>query len=241
MYAIFKKEITLFFSSLIAYISIGVFLLLNGIFLWILPDNILSSGYASLDRLFNIGPIVFLFLIPAITMRSFAEEQNTGTIEILSTKPVTDFQIILGKYFAGLLLILFSLIPTLLYYYTVNQLAVPVGNVDHGATWGSYMGLLLVGAAYLAIGIFASSVTDNQIVAFILGLSLCFFFFMFLDYLQDVDFLKPVNWLLDTFSIQSHYVSISRGIIDTRDVVFFISFIVVFLFLTRTIIQRRRW
>lgn len=241
MYAIFKKEITLFFSSLIAYISIGVFLLLTGIFLWVLPDNILSNGYASLDKLFSIGPIVFLFLIPAITMRSFAEEQNTGTIEILATKPVTDFQIILGKYFAGLVLVIFSLLPTLFYYYTISHLAVPAGNVDHGATIGSYLGLLLVGAAYLAIGIFASSVTDNQIVAFILGLTICFFFFMFLDYLPDLALFKSADWLLDIFSIQSHYTSISRGIIDTRDIVYFLSFITVFLFFTRTIIQRRRW
>jgi ABC-2 type transport system permease protein len=241
MLAIFKKEITLFFSSLIAYISIGVFLLLTGIFLWVLPDNILSNGYATLDRLFSIGPIVFLFLIPAITMRSFAEEQSTGTIEILATKPVTDFQIILGKYFAGLVLVIFSLLPTLVYYYTVNSLAVPVGNMDHGATIGSYMGLLLVGGAYLAIGIFASSVTDNQIVAFILGLSICFFFFMFLDYLPEMSLFQSTAWLFDIFSIQSHYTSISRGVIDTRDIVFFLSFITVFLFLTRTILQRRRW
>ena len=174
-------------------------------------------------------------------MRSFAEEQNTGTIEILATKPVTDFQIILGKYFAGLVLVVFSLLPTLIYYYTINHLASPIGNVDHGATIGSYIGLLFVGAAYLAIGIFASSVTDNQIVAFILGLALCFFFFMFLDYMPEINALSNLDWLFTMFSIQSHYVSISRGIVDTRDLVYFLSFITVFLFLTRTILQRRRW
>ncbi len=241
MFSIFKKEITLFFSSLIAYISIGVFLTITGIFLWVLPDNILANGYASLDMLFSIGPIVFLFLIPAITMRSFAEEQNTGTIEILSTKPVTDFQIILGKYFAGLVLVLFSLLPTLIYYYTVNTLAVPAGNVDHGATIGSYIGLLFVGAAYLSLGIFASSITDNQIVAFILGLILCFFFFMLLDLLPQMAIFASADWIFSMFSIQSHYQSISRGIVDTRDLVYFLSFITVFLFLTRTILQRRRW
>ena len=241
MFSIFKKEITLFFSSLIAYISIGVFLVITSIFLWVLPDNILHDGYATLDRLFSIGPIVFLFLIPAITMRSFAEEQNTGTIEILSTKPVTDFQIILGKYFAGLVLVIFSLLPTLLYYYTINTLAVPAGNVDHGATIGSYMGLLFVGGAYLAIGIFASSITDNQIVAFIIGLILCVFFFILLDFFAEMSIFSSVEWLFAMFSIQAHYLSISRGIVDTRDVVYFLSFITVFLFLTRTIIQRRRW
>jgi len=242
MLAIFKKEINLFFSSLIGYISIGVFLVLTGMFMWVLPNfNIFDYGYATLDQLFNIGPNVFLFLIPAITMRSFAEEQKNGTIEIISTKPVTDFQIVLGKYLAGLVLVLFALLPTLLYFYTVSDLAFPKGNVDAGAAWGSYIGLLFVGGAYLAIGLFASSVTDNQIVSFILGMFLCLFFFQIVDWLKEISFLTSFDAIFDALSLQSHYTSISRGVLDTRDLVYFLSFISVFLFSTKTVIASRKW
>jgi ABC-2 type transport system permease protein len=241
MIAIFKKELSVFFSSLIGYIAIGVFLLATGLFTWILKENLFENGYASLDILFGIGPIVFIFLIPAITMRSFAEEQKSGTIEILSTKPVTDIQIVLGKYLAGLVLVLFSLAPTLLYYYTVLALQAPGAGMDTGATWGSYIGLFFLGAVYLAIGLFASSITDNQIVAFITGMFLCFFFYNLLDYLKDLNMFNPLNFFFDAFSIQSHYVSISRGVLDTRDVVYFLSFILFFIYLTKIIIQRRKY
>jgi len=240
--AIFKKEINLFFSSLIGYISIGVFLALTGMFMWVLPNfNIFDYGYATLDQLFNIGPNVFLFLIPAITMRSFADEQKTGTIEIISTKPVTDFQIVFGKYLAGLVLVLFSLLPTLLYFYTISDLAYPRGNVDAGAAWGSYIGLLFVGGAYLAVGLFASSVTDNQIVSFILGMFLCLFFFQILDWMKEISFLTSFDSIFDALSIQSHYISISRGVLDTRDLIYFVSFAGVFLFSTKTVIASRKW
>jgi ABC-2 type transport system permease protein len=242
MLAIFKKEINLFFSSLIGYISIGVFLVLTGIFMWVLPSsNIFDYGFANLDQLFTMGPFVFLFLIPAITMRTFAEEQKTGTIEIISTKPVTDFQIVTGKYLAGLVLVVISLLPTLLYFYTVSDLAFPKGNVDAGAAWGSYLGLLFIGATYLAMGMFASSVTDNQIVSFILGMFLCLFFFQLLDFLKDISFLTSFDSIFDALSLQSHYTSISRGVLDTRDVIYFLSFIGIFLFSTKTVIQSRKW
>lgn len=242
MIAIFKKEINLFFSSLIGYISIGVFLIFTGIFMWVLPTyNIFEYGFATLDQLFTIGPFVFLFLIPAITMRSFAEEQKTGTIETISTRPVTDFQIVFGKYLAGLVLILFSLLPTLLYFYTVFDLAYPKGNVDTGAAWGSYLGLLFIGGAYLAIGLFSSSITDNQIVSFILGMFLCFFFFQLLDFMKEISFLTSFDSVFDALSLQSHYTSISRGVLDTRDLVYFLSFIGIFLFSTKTVIASRKW
>lgn len=242
MFAIFRKEITLFFSSLIGYIAIGVFLILTGLFLWVLPDfNVFDNKYATLEQLFTIAPFVFMFLIPAITMRSFAEEQKTGTIEILSTKPVTDFQIVFGKYLAGLVLIMFSLLPTLLYFYTVYDMAVPHGNVDTGATWGSYIGLVFLGGSYLAIGLFASSLTDNQIVSFIVGMFLCFFFFQLLDYLHGLSFLQGSEGIFEALSIQTHYTSISRGVVDTRDLIYFLSFIAVFLFGTKTIIGSRKW
>ncbi len=242
MLAIFRKEINLFFSSLIGYIVIAVFLIGNGIYLWFLPgENIFDRMTASLDQLFYVGPFVFWFLIPAITMRSFAEERKAGTIEILSTQPVTDMQIVLGKYFAGFILVLFSLLPTLVYYYTIYVLALPAGNIDSGAIWGSYLGLLFLGATYLSIGIFASSITDNQIIAFIISLILCFFFYTFLDLIRSITFFIAIDPILDALSINSHYVSISRGVLDTRDFVYFLSFITAFLFMTKTVIQSRRY
>lgn len=242
MFAIFRKEVTLFFSSLIGYIAIGVFLIANGLFIWVLPDfNIFDYGFATLEQLFQISPFVFLFLIPAITMRSFAEEQKTGTIEIISTKPVSDFQIVMGKYLAGLFLVFLSLLPTLLYFYTVSALAVPQGNVDSGATWGSYIGLLFLASAYLSIGLFASSLTDNQIVAFIVGMFLCFFFYQLLDFMRGLSFLTALDPILQQISIQNHYTSISRGVLDTRDLVYFISFSGLFLLFTRNMIQSRKW
>jgi ABC-2 type transport system permease protein len=242
VFAIFRKEITLFFSSLIGYIAIGVFLVFTGLFMWVLNDfNVFDNEYATLEQLFEIAPFVFLFLIPAITMRSFAEEQKTGTIEILSTKPVTDFEIVFGKYLAGLVLIMFSLLPTLLYFYTVYELAVPQGNMDTGATWGSYIGLVFLGGAYLAMGLFASSLTDNQIVSFIVGMFLCFFFYQLLDYLRGLSFFESADIVWESLSIKTHYTSISRGVVDTRDLVYFITFIAVFLFGTKTIIGSRKW
>ena len=242
MYAIFRKEINTFFSSLIGYIVIAVFLIGNGIYLWFLPgENIFDRMTASLDQLFYVGPFVFWFLIPAITMRSFAEERKSGTIEILSTQPITDMQIVLGKYLAGLVLVLFSLLPTLVYYYTIYTLALPAGNIDSGAIWGSYLGLLFIGATYLSIGIFASSVTDNQIIAFIISLVLCFVFYSFLDLIRSIPFFIAIDTILEALSINTHYISISRGVLDTRDFVYFLSFITAFLFMTKTVIQSRRY
>ena len=241
MWSIYRKEINIFFSSLIGYISICTFLILMSLFLWILPGNILSNGYASLDVLFQLGPRILMLLIPAITMRSFAEEKKSGTIETLATKPVTEMQIVHGKFFAGMVLVLFSITPTILYYYSIYQLAEPIGNIDHGATIGSYLGLILVSGAYLAIGNYISSITDNQIVAFIGGLFVCFFFFMLLGFLSQIPFFGNYEWIFSLFSLEFHYQSISRGIIDTRDILYFISFIYVFLLLTKLSLERRKW
>ena len=168
MFAIFKKEIQQFFSSLIGYVAIIVFLSLLGLFLWIFPDsNLLDTGYANLDYFFYVAPKVFCILIPAVTMRSFAEEINTGTIELLSTRPVTELEIIMGKYLAALVLVLITILPTFIYFYTIYHLAQPVGNVDVGGVLGSYFGLMFLGAVFVAIGIFCSAITSNQIVAFI--------------------------------------------------------------------------
>ncbi len=243
MFTIFQKEVNLFFSSLIGYISIGVFLLITALFLWVFPStSILEYGYASLDYLFTIAPWVLMFLIPAITMRSFSEEMRSGTIEILATRPITDLQIILGKYFAALFLVFFALLPTLFYYYTVYALGSPVGNVDTGATWGSYIGLLLLGGAFVAIGIFASSLTDNQIVAFLLAVFLCFFCFAAFDYLSQLNvFYASIDDVIELLGINAHYISISRGVVDTRDLVYFFSFIAIFIVMTKTVLESRKW
>jgi len=243
MLSIFKKEINLFFSSLIGYIAIAVFLMTTGLFLWIFPDSSLFNyGFATLDNFFFIAPWVFLFLIPAITMRSFSEEIKSGTIELLVTRPISDLQIILGKYFAALFLVFFALLPTLLYFYTVYQLGAPAGNIDTGATWGSYIGLLLLGAAFVAIGIFGSAITSNQIVAFILSVFLCFIFFMVFELISSMNiFYAKLDSLLEQIGINYHYESISRGVVDTRDLVYFISLITIFILLTKLILESRKW
>lgn len=243
MLTVFRKEISLFFSSLIAYLVIAVFLIINGVFLWVLPEsNILSEGYASLEQLFSISPYVFMFLVPAVTMRMFAEEQKTGTIEILSTKPISDVQIIMGKFLAGTVLVLLALLPTLVYFYTVYELATPVGNMDVGATVGSYIGLFLIGAVYVSMGVFASSITDNQIVAFILAFFLCFLSYSLLDWVKDLDFWgESLQEVLRSLALQSHYTSISRGVVDSRDLMYFFGVITVFIVLTKTQLAARKW
>ena len=178
MRTIYIKEIRSFLSSFIAYIVIVVFLVANGLFMWIFEDtNVLDFGYADMDTLFELSPWILMFLVSAITMRSFSEEKKVGTIETLTTKPLSDLAIIMGKFFAGFTLVLFSLIPTLIYFYSVYQLGEPVGNIDTGATFGSYLGLLMLGAVYVSIGIFASAITENQIVSFVVSLFVCFIFF----------------------------------------------------------------
>ena len=178
MLTIFSKEINTFFSSLIGYIAIVVFLLVTGLMMFVFPyTSLLDYNYATLYQLFSLAPIIFMFLIPAVTMGSFAEEIQTGTIELLTTRPLRDIEIVMGKYFANLILVLFALIPTLLYYYTVYQLGSPAGNLDSGAIQGSYIGLFLLAGVYTAIGVFASSLIDNQIVSFILATFLCFFMY----------------------------------------------------------------
>jgi ABC-2 type transport system permease protein len=246
MYTLFKKEIRSFLSSLIGYIAIGVFLLILGLFMWVIESNqtssnILDNGYANIDPLFILAPWVFLFLIPAITMRSFADEKKAGTIELLLTRPLTDLQIILAKYFAGFILVLFSLLPTLIYYYSVHRLGFPMGNIDTGGMWGSYIGLLFLGAAFVAVGIFASAITDNQVVSFILGLFLCFFVYTGFDYIGAFPFFSKIDNIIYALGINSHYVSMSRGVIDTRDMIYFISLIAVFILATRMVLESRKW
>lgn len=243
MLSIYRKEINVFFSSLIGYIALSVFLVGIGLFVWVFPDtNVLDYGYATLDTLFYAAPWVFMFLIPAITMRSFAEEIGTGTIELLVTRPLTDLDIILGKYFAAFTLVAFSVLPTLIYFYSVYHLGLPRGSIDTGATWGSYIGLLLLGAVFTAIGIFASSITRNQIVAFILALFLCFFFYIAFESLSSINvFYASTDDIIEMLGINYHYVSISRGVVDTRDIIYFLSIIALFISFTKISLESRKW
>ncbi len=243
MLAIYFKEINAFFSSLIGYIVIGVFLLLMGMVMWVFPDySVLDGNYAALDTLFTMAPLIFLFLIPAVTMRTFAEEKQTGTIELLVTRPISDWQIVGGKFFACFTLVVFALLPTVLYYITVYWLGAPPGNLDSGGILGSYIGLLFLISAFVAIGVFASSLTNNQIVAFLLAAFLCFFILMAFDYLSRLPvFFGKTDDLVQSFGIQYHYNSMSRGLLDTRDLVYFVSLTAVFLAATVLSLGRRRW
>lgn len=243
MWALFKKEISGFFSSLTGYVVMVVFLLLNSLFTWILPGqfNVLENGYATLDSLFAIAPWVFLFLVPAITMRMISEEKRTGTLDLLYTRPVSDLQIILAKFFASWGLVLFSLIPTLIYFWSVYRLGSPPGNIDVGGFWGSFAGLLFLGGIYAAIGIFASSLTGNQIVAFITAVFACFIMYLGFDFLSELAGSGRTAFFISRLGIGHHYNSISRGVVDSRDILYFLGVMVLFVMGTRTVLQSNRW
>lgn len=243
MKSLLLKEINGFFSTPIGYLVIVVFLVMNSIFLWLMPGNfnLLDNTYANIDSLFLLSPWMFLFLIPAITMRMFADEKKGGTIELLLTRPYTDFQIVLAKYLAAFLLVLFALIPTLVYFYSIYELGNPVGNIDSGATIGSYIGLLFLGGSYAAIGLFASSITDNQVISFILGALLCLAIYMGFSQLADLASFSGISLAVLNLGINEHYSSMSRGVIDLRDALYFVSLIFIFLFATRLVLQSRKW
>lgn len=242
MFAILQKEINSFLNSMIAYVVIGVFLVAIGLFMWVFPEtSVLEYGYADMQTLFNMAPWVFLFLIPAITMRSFSEEKKGGTLEFLLTKPISDLQLILGKYFACLLLVLLALVPTLLYYYSVYSLGNPVGNIDSAAVTGSYIGLIFLAAIFTAVGIFASALTENQIIAFILAVFFCFLFYIGFDYIASVDMSNHISYIISSLGIAFHYNSLSKGLIDSRDILYFVSVIGLFLLATKLILESRKW
>jgi ABC-2 type transport system permease protein len=246
MFVLYLKEIRSFLSSLTGYVAIAVFVSLIGLFMWIIPSdstgaNVLDNGFANLDPLFFTAPWVYLFLIPAITMRSFSEEKKTGTIELLLTRPLSDLQIVLAKYFAGLTLVVISLLPTLIYYYTVHTLSIPRGNVDSGGVWGSYIGLLFLGAGFVSIGIFASAISENQVIAFIFALLLCFFCYVGFEFIAASGVFGKYDYLFKRLGINEHYISMSRGVIDTRDVIYFISVIALFNLLTKLSLESRKW
>lgn len=234
MISILRKELRSFFSNATGYIVIGIFLLLTGLFLWIIPGqyNIIDAGYANVDGLFYLAPWLFLFLCPAVTMRFFAEEKQTGTWELLITKPVSGLQIVLGKCVAGWILVSIALIPTLIYYYTVSYLAEPIGNVDSGAFWGSFIGLFFLALIYVSIGTFASSLSKNQIFSFVIALVICFSMYYGFDLLASFFTTgKTIQWLV-SLGINDHYKSMSRGVIDSRDVLYFVFVSAVFVMIT---------
>lgn len=237
MLAILKKEINSFFASPIGYLVIAIFLLLNGLFLWVFKGefNILDNGFADLSTFFLLAPWILIFLIPAVTMRSFSDEKKQGTLELLLTKPISTLQLVLGKYFGAFVLIIIALLPTLLYVYTVYQLGNPTGNIDFGSTLGSYFGLLFLVAAYTAIGVFASTLSDNQIVAFIVAVFLCLFFFIGFEGVADV----ASSNVIEQLGMNAHYKSMSRGVLDTRDIIYFLSVTILFIALTKFNIKKQ--
>jgi ABC-2 type transport system permease protein len=236
------KEFNSFLNSLIAYVVIGVFLMGIGLLMWVFPEtSVLEYGYADMDTLFSLGPYVFIFLIPAITMRSFAEERKGGTLELLLTKPLTDWDLILGKFFACFLLVLTALIPTLIYYFSISALGNPAGNIDTPGVIGSYVGLAMLGGVFCSIGVLASSLTPNQIVAFIISAFLCFIIFSGFNSVATLDFWTGAALLIKQLGLLYHYESLSKGLIDTRDVLYFASVITLMLLLTRIIVGSRSW
>jgi len=243
MFSIFKKEITGFFSSLTGYIVIIVFLLVNSLFMWVFPGewNILDSGYAGLDTLFFISPWVFLFLVPAVTMKMIAEEKRLGTIELIYSKPVTEREIVYGKYLASVALVLLALLPGLIYYISVYILGETPGNLDRGATWGAFIGLFFLAAIYASAGLFASSMTDNQVIAFIIAVLISFVLFAGFDSFAYLPGLKNIDEFVIRLGINEHYKSMSRGVIDLRDMVYFVAVVVIFNEATRLVLLSRKW
>ena len=243
MFSILKKEIKIFFGSLTGYLAIIIFLLAAALFLWVFPGqyNIPENGYATLEGFFSLAPWLYLFLIPAITMRFCAEEKRIGTIEILLTRPVTDFDLVFSKFLAGLFLVFCTLIPTLLWFLSVYLLGNPVGVIDTGATWGSFAGLFFLASIYISIGIFASSLTDNQIVSFILAMALSFTFFVGFDFVAGSGVPYFLQQLLSLMSINSHYLSVSRGVLDIRDMLYFAGITSLFLWITAGFLRKGKW
>ena len=240
MIQVFKKELNSFLNSLIAYVVIGVFLTSIGLMMWVFTDTaVLDYGFADMDTLFSLGPYVFIFLVPAITMKSFAEEKKMGTMELLLTKPLSDWNIIMGKFLAAFALVMFALAPSLIYYYSIYQLGNPIGNIDSAGVAGSYVGLMFLSIVFCAIGLLASSLTTNQIVSFILAAFLSFIFYTGFDSLSSLG--GNAALLVKQFGILYHYESLSRGVIDSRSVIYFVGVAGLILLGTKTVISSRQW
>ncbi|WP_299584138.1 gliding motility-associated ABC transporter substrate-binding protein GldG [uncultured Sunxiuqinia sp.] len=242
MYSLFRKEITTFFGSLTGYLVAFVFLIANGLFLWVFPGNynLLDNGYATLDGYFSLAPWIFLFLVPALTMRLLAEEKRSGTLEILVTRPISLLQLVWAKYLAGLVLVLLCLLPTLVYFYTVYQLGNPAGNWDAGASWGAFIGLFCLAAGYVAIGLAASATTDNPVLAFMLALFVSFLTYQGFELAAGLNFSPAIREMLIQLGINEHYLSVSRGVVDSRDLIYFLSLSFFFLVVTSLLLQQKQ-
>lgn len=232
MKALLIREIKSFFGSPIGYLVIAIFLVLNGLFLWVFDGdfNILNSGFADLSPFFKLAPWILIFLIPAVTMRSFSDEKKQGTIELLFTKPLSIWEIVNGKFFGAFLLIVLAILPTFIYVWMISYFGNPEGNIDMGSTLGSYFGLLFLIASYTAIGVFSSTLSENQIVSFIIAVFICFFFYFVFEGMASL--FEENSKIIASFGMDSHFKSMSRGVIDTRDVLYFLSITVLFLSLT---------
>lgn len=243
MYSIYRKELGAFFSSLIGYIAILVFLLVAGFFMFISPDsNMLDYGFANMDKFFGLAPWILLFLIPAITMRSFADEYRAGTIEVLFTLPLKERNIVLGKFLANLTIVCIAILPTLLYVVTISSLSVIPNNLDSGGITGSYIGLFFLCAAFTAVGLFASALSNNQIVAFLAALIINFVLFTGFETISHFKaFENGTDFVIAQIGMQFHYDSISRGLIDSRDIVYFISVSAIFILAAKLILNKRKW
>ncbi|MGG7034236.1 MAG: gliding motility-associated ABC transporter permease subunit GldF [Flavobacterium sp.] len=239
MKSILLREIKSFFGSPMGYLVIAIFLLLNGLFLWVFKGdyNIMNSGFADLSPFFTLAPWILTFLIPAVTMRSFSEEKKQGTMELLLTKPLSLWQIVGGKFLGSVLLIVIAIIPTFIYVFAISNLGMPEGNIDMGSTMGSYFGLLFLISGYASIGIFTSTLSDNQIVAFILSVFLCFLFYFGFDGLSN--YFDTFEHLIASFGMNSHFKSMGRGVIDSRDILYFVS--VTYLFLLFTVYKLKSY
>lgn len=242
MIQVLSKEFNSFLNSLIAYIVIGVFLTSMGLLIWVFPDtSVIAYGYADLSTLFMLGPYVFIFLVPAITMKSFAEEKRAGTMELLITRPITDWDIILGKFLACFSLVIFALTPTLIYYVSVYNLGDPIGNIDSAGVFGSYLGFALLGGVFCTVGILASAVTPNQIVAFITAAFLCFLLYDGFDRISAIEVWSTHSLLIKQMGMAYHYESMGKGLIDSRDVIYFFSLGFLMLAVTKVILSARSW
>ncbi len=241
MLIILKKELNMFFTSLMAYVIIGFFLMMMGLLVWVFPQtNVLDGGYATLQPLFDWSPYVFMFLVPAVTMRAFAEEKKNGTLEVLFTSPLTITQIILGKYAASLIIIVITLLFTNVYYFTLRHLGNQPGNIDTAAVIGSYLGLVMLTAVFSAIGLLASSLTENQTVAFLLGVFFCFLLYQGFDAWQTLQAWKNYALYIGQLGVLYHYDALRKGVVDSRDLVYFGSMVVTLLFFTKVVLKYQK-
>lgn len=239
MKAILLKEIQLYFGSPIGYLVIGLFLLFCGLFLWVFEGeyNLLNAGFADLTSFFTLAPWILILIIPAVTMRSFSEEKKQGTLELLLTKPISTWEIVLGKFLASIILLIIAILPTLVYFFMLYNLGLQTGNIDFGSTIGSYIGLVLLMANFAAIGIFASALTENQIVSFLIAVVSCFVIFYGFTGVSSLEIFKNNATLIANFGIDFHFKSISRGVVDSRDIIYFLSAIFMFLWATVTVLK----